>query len=270
MLLLIFIFFIYIIFIFYEEIFYKRILTVGLNVNILKKYISLKFALKIDIYSIVERFFGIFVLFNRFNLNIKFNFFKRPDMPLRLFLFNLIYNFSAFFFIISFRSVFEWTELLKWLILLEIEPEPEFWVLVAKKGSFLMYMLFLIEFIIIIAVLCFMWWKFEYTVLIPLNIFFIMCCFFSFFFNFFWKSIIYLLIHFIGLIFIWIPKISIYYLKVFFINFYNNFWFCIKRFMWYRSTLLIRIWICTYAFITFNFIVLFIYLFIYNTLFFNL
>lgn len=112
--LIILLFIIYIIFIFYEEIFYKGVFILKLNLDfIIKKYINLKFSLKIDVFIIVEQFFKILILFNKLNPNIKINFFKRPGTLLKLFLFNLVYNFSAFFFIISFRSVFEWTELLK-------------------------------------------------------------------------------------------------------------------------------------------------------------
>ena len=108
MFLILLIFIIYIVFIFYEEIFYKGVLALKFNTDfIIKKYINFKFSLEINILAVVDQFFKVLILLNKFNPNIKINFFKRPGTLLRLFLFNLIYNFSAFFFIISFRSVFE-------------------------------------------------------------------------------------------------------------------------------------------------------------------
>src|SRR5690606_36208452 len=101
-------FIIYIVFIFYEEIFYKGFFTLRFNISFtIKKYIDLNFFLKINIFTIAEQFFGVLILLNKFNPKINFNFFKRPGTLLKLFLFYLVYNFSAFFFIISFRSVFE-------------------------------------------------------------------------------------------------------------------------------------------------------------------
>lgn len=112
--LILFLLFIYIVFIFYEDMFYKGVFALKFNIDFtIKKYVNLVFFLKINILAIVEQFFGILVFFNKLNPNIEINFFKRPGTLLRLFLFNLVYNFSAFFFIISFRSVFEWAELLK-------------------------------------------------------------------------------------------------------------------------------------------------------------
>lgn len=106
--LILLIFIIYIVFIFYEEIFYKGVLVLKFNTDfIIKKYINFKFSLEINILTVVDQFFKVLILFNKLNPNIKINFFKRPGTLLQLFLFNLIYNFSFFFFIISFRSVFE-------------------------------------------------------------------------------------------------------------------------------------------------------------------
>lgn len=106
--LILFLLFIYTIFIFYEDMFYRGAFATKFNINLtVKKYMNLNFFLEINVFTIIKRFFGLLVFFNKLNPNIEINFFKRPGTLLRLFLFNLVYNFSIFFFILSIRSAFE-------------------------------------------------------------------------------------------------------------------------------------------------------------------
>lgn len=97
-------FFIYLVFIFYDELFRENIFVINFDIKFLNKFNFMKkgilggFPISIDVYPIVSSFFESLSIFN-INFNIKINLFKRPGVILRLFFFNIIYNFIACYLI---------------------------------------------------------------------------------------------------------------------------------------------------------------------------
>lgn len=91
-----------------------------------------------------------------------------------------------------------------------------------KIAPFFMYLLITTEFLIILFILCFIWWQFECTILIPLNLIILLYYFYCFLFSFFCKFIIYLVYYLFNFFILSISNTLKYPFKRSCIKFFNN------------------------------------------------
>lgn len=265
-------FFIYFVLIFYDELLQKDTVVIKFSTKFLRKFNFIKkklvaynfpIIINIDLYVVAGKFIRNLSVFNP-NFNIRINLFKRPGIRLRLFLLSLIYNLIVCFLFNCFNWALDWHTLEADLIHTNFFPK-EYLGLHIKKASFFMFMLVTSEFLLLLIIISFIWWMFEYVILIPVNLCILIVFFYCFLFCFFCKFFTYLFIYIFNL---YISKFSIYYFKVNFMNFYNNLWYRIRFIVWERSSIFIKIFVCIYIFITFNLFFTLLYIYIYDIIFF--
>lgn len=256
--------FIYFLFIFYDELGYKsNTYIVEFDIKVLNRSNFLKgnntylFSIEINVCRVISRFFNSLNILN-IAAGAYINLFSRPCINLRLFYFYLAYNLFACYIICCVTWAFAWRDL---SIVSDFYASvlPDNYDAVIKTSSFFMFLLITTDFLILALILCFICWKYEYTVLIPLNLLILLFYFYCFLFNFFVKFFAHFIYFLVNSLALFVLNLTRYPFKnlsyinsIYVINFFNHLWIWLKYAVWDRSSIYIKIYIYLCMVITFS------------------